>query len=1547
MIYNKPIFRVDKRPIVKIDCSKIPFSNIQNLNNLICPDLDGDGIVGASDLASILSSWGMSASEYDLDGDGIIGASDLAILLSSWGESLDCSSWPSSPNDRVCNLIRKTRGISYLCQPNGFSLFFSLDMEKLYQAGFRRFILQCPSGVLNNGLISSNIKNAFDNLQTYSIKTSSTNEIFNCEESSLPFDSSNLLNGSFANAFSNTLKAWVNSKKENVDIYIESSSKVLYSNNGSVDYDNIQIRADSEGSYYQNFDPDNSDHLDWLISNYEFLSDGIFGISLYGNSNDVLGSFDKFKNINECIWKTVEKEFIAFNVENIDLNTSFSNYSRCRIGFDSNFDTSVFDGAKLFQYNTEMHYFNESNIGRSESELYEICYSKGLIPSLKFTYGSDINLSEVSNSFALINNAIESAYKQVIKEKYGTKAKIFSEHAGNASNKSGSVSTINNYLRSDLASIDDSIIPVVKVNCSTNFDNLELDIARSYAPAWWFSNNSNLLIDPSMSDFVSDSWTIANSDDILKVNSPSPYGTTGPEKCADSAFDQILYYQSFYNGQSAAAINFKENSNYVIKLENWGDLFDHDCTRPESIDAIAQGWCRLFTHYEDSVSSYTELESQNEIHPISSLKNLFAKNGTAECSVWVKRFLKRIKWRQANLASYDHDYIVPDPSLIYIDGQVTIKVSDLINYISIGANEDQCLMSGEYYGSWTNHIKDPRYSRDDLGFKWRQASSLNQAFDHADLLYNKEFSVIRTDSSSDQTYGNIYITDFILTKDKAYTRQSNAAIEKWLAILIEEIVARRVYESLGVQVENAFSCGRYAQKNFSGSLPESIANANNIHAPFYSFINRWQHYNGKFGFDQAKTSSFYVSYINPSSIIIKNNITLPWNQVSSDFLRFEVLDYYNPAVNSAYIQEQWGWPIKFGDDPDGRGIFVYGNKQDAFPNGYEAGDEHRYLWRESLSLNHVRYVNHLVDSIILLDSNEAFFNKTKIVFTPGVSNSIYNPMYAPGENGIGDLSVGKQESGLQESYMILKEDFVKSWYKYLQYISSSSGANHFIIHQHKKMSVFDWNELSNAIDLALTYQPSEESSSSSSSSSYSSSSSSSVVLSSLTEVIKVRIEPEEMSEQDLANITGWNIYIREEDGNKILFINLIHNSYSVNWTQFNIQGKFLGDLASEINLVNGLYAAISNNSDLSNADGLIVGSNANLSISEYGKLYLDDPIVNFTGFENPFSIISVEGTVNDYSLIGNLSKKNYGRYPSMTPILPSAILDSVIGGSSSYFAVSDDSGTMQMFNKVSINGEIIKIKSWSGNRAEIEERASEGTVKKFHVKNSNVFGISNDDLFDDNFYIDNESGMLYQYRCISIRNKAENLSLRDFIINIDKGYNLYVSKMSFAYEMPVNKYIKLSPFVGSGTSSISISTENITSKVMDSDLQNLVGNAMRFTDYSGNITYRSILSLDLNFISLDIPLPKPANQYRSCEILPGPASNSYQGKISPVLSKRLSRFYGIHEISSLEIPELSYNTSRVIDFNDIIYIWVKQEVPKNSRMFFETSIPIKLKFKIQ
>ncbi len=51
-----------------------------------CPaDLDGNGDVGATDIANLLGQWGALGGGADLDGNGDVGPADLAILLGAWG----------------------------------------------------------------------------------------------------------------------------------------------------------------------------------------------------------------------------------------------------------------------------------------------------------------------------------------------------------------------------------------------------------------------------------------------------------------------------------------------------------------------------------------------------------------------------------------------------------------------------------------------------------------------------------------------------------------------------------------------------------------------------------------------------------------------------------------------------------------------------------------------------------------------------------------------------------------------------------------------------------------------------------------------------------------------------------------------------------------------------------------------------------------------------------------------------------------------------------------------------------------------------------------------------------------------------------------------------------------------------------------------------------------------------------------------------------------------------------------------------------------------
>jgi len=53
----------------------------------ICvPDLNGDNVVDAADLAVVLAAWGTSNEDADLDRSGTVDSGDLARLLSAWGD---------------------------------------------------------------------------------------------------------------------------------------------------------------------------------------------------------------------------------------------------------------------------------------------------------------------------------------------------------------------------------------------------------------------------------------------------------------------------------------------------------------------------------------------------------------------------------------------------------------------------------------------------------------------------------------------------------------------------------------------------------------------------------------------------------------------------------------------------------------------------------------------------------------------------------------------------------------------------------------------------------------------------------------------------------------------------------------------------------------------------------------------------------------------------------------------------------------------------------------------------------------------------------------------------------------------------------------------------------------------------------------------------------------------------------------------------------------------------------------------------------------------
>ena len=48
------------------------------------PDIDGDGIVGSTDLGLLLANYGSEGGAYDLNNDGKVNQSDLDLLLGFW-----------------------------------------------------------------------------------------------------------------------------------------------------------------------------------------------------------------------------------------------------------------------------------------------------------------------------------------------------------------------------------------------------------------------------------------------------------------------------------------------------------------------------------------------------------------------------------------------------------------------------------------------------------------------------------------------------------------------------------------------------------------------------------------------------------------------------------------------------------------------------------------------------------------------------------------------------------------------------------------------------------------------------------------------------------------------------------------------------------------------------------------------------------------------------------------------------------------------------------------------------------------------------------------------------------------------------------------------------------------------------------------------------------------------------------------------------------------------------------------------------------------------
>lgn len=75
-------------PPCEVNVTGMPLLQFAPYVDPVCVgDLDGDDVVGPTDLAILLGFWGsVTTGIADLDGDGTTGAADLSILLANWGQ---------------------------------------------------------------------------------------------------------------------------------------------------------------------------------------------------------------------------------------------------------------------------------------------------------------------------------------------------------------------------------------------------------------------------------------------------------------------------------------------------------------------------------------------------------------------------------------------------------------------------------------------------------------------------------------------------------------------------------------------------------------------------------------------------------------------------------------------------------------------------------------------------------------------------------------------------------------------------------------------------------------------------------------------------------------------------------------------------------------------------------------------------------------------------------------------------------------------------------------------------------------------------------------------------------------------------------------------------------------------------------------------------------------------------------------------------------------------------------------------------------------------
>jgi len=349
-----------------------------------------------------------------------------------------------------------------------------------------------------------------------------------------------------------------------------------------------------------------------------------------------------------------------------------------RQGFSSSFQTYAL-GSEQVGVNGELHFIHS---GSSNKNLHQV----------------------VVGYFGAISSA-PPPIVQGIDIRRKNERTIISRLACDSRTLSGRLSSSNGFLASG-ARNSSKFHPSVSVKCSKN-QLPSNDEVRKYVPSWWLGTpDANSCIDPSARDMVVDFW-IANEAQA-DLATTSPYGTIGPHKAADMAFDLSLTVASL----SAGAAEAMYHHGLSISFDNFGTPLPPDSCAPVSDDEL-DIYPFLFQHPDDAILAFEYGSKNISVKTKNPYMTPFVSNGSTQAKIWMSKFMQRWDFRSARrlLLTGDRPF-VPFVSLISCHSD---EYPGSKHACVIPSQSKTCADGNLVYGLWGGIVKDSRYNTEPIG----------------------------------------------------------------------------------------------------------------------------------------------------------------------------------------------------------------------------------------------------------------------------------------------------------------------------------------------------------------------------------------------------------------------------------------------------------------------------------------------------------------------------------------------------------------------------------------------------------------------------------------------------------------------------------------------------------------------------------------------------------------------------------------------------------------------------------------------------------------